>query len=432
MKKHIFVLGLEEYNHRILEHLPGADDWEIHSLLDYDEIRGEDTPDVKELLRRCEERLAAFDGTVDAIIGYFDLPVTVMLPILRARYELPAPSLESVLKCEHKYWSRLEQEKVIPDHIPQFEAFDPFDDEEIQGLSLLFPYWIKPIKSFRSFLAFQINDEHDLSVGIEETRAHIGKITDSFSFFLDRAQLPAEIVETERRSCIAESLLSGSQCTIEGYVYHGTVQVYGVVDSVRESDRSSFSRYEYPSRLPETIQDRMADIAERVLRQIGFDDSPFNIEFFYSQTDNKIYLLEINPRISQSHAEIFEKVNGLSHHEVAVDIAMDRPPHYPLGRGEFEVAAKFMLRHFEDAVVRRVPSEEEIQRAAEEIPGTHVDILVAPGTRLSDLQNQDSYSYELADIYIGASERSQLEERYRRVLEILTFEFEPGAEAYCA
>jgi hypothetical protein len=91
-----------------------------------------------------------------------------------------------------------------------------------------------------------------------------------------------------------------------------------------------------------------------------------------------------------------------------------------------------MLRHFEDAWVTRVPSEDEIRRAAEAVPGTHVDILVSPGTRLSELQNQDSYSYELADIYIGASERSKLEESYRRVLEILTFEFEPGDGAYFA
>lgn len=430
--KNIFVLGLEEYNLDILGHLPGAHNWKIHPLLDYTEMRGENAADVEELIQRCEQRLDSFNASIDAIIGYFDFPVTVMIPILRAKYNLPAPSLESVLKCEHKYWSRLEQKKVIPEHIPRFESFDPFDDVQIANLDLLFPYWIKPVKSFRSFLAFRINDEHDLSTGIEETRAHIQKISDSFSYFLKRVDLPPEIVETEGRSCIAESLLSGSQCTIEGYVYRGEVKVYGLVDSVRESDRSSFYRYEYPSQLPENVQYRMGEAAEKILTQIGFDNSPFNIEFFYNQTENQIYLLEINPRISQSHAEIFEKVNGLSHHEVAVDIAMDRRPIYPLGEGEFAVAAKFMLRHFEDAIVSRAPTKGEIERAVKEIPGTHVDLLVKEGTRLSELKNQDSYSYELADIYIGAMERSELDEHYTRVLEILSFEFEPGEGAYHA
>ncbi|MFP4178458.1 MAG: acetyl-CoA carboxylase biotin carboxylase subunit family protein [Spirochaetaceae bacterium] len=430
MRKNIFVLGLEEYNLHILRSLPGADRWEIHSLLGYGEMRGEDAANVEELVNRCTGRLDSFSGSIDAIIGYFDFPVTVMIPLLRSRYGLPTPTLESVLKCEHKYWSRLEQARVIPEHIPRFYPFDPFDDAQIESLALLFPYWIKPIKSFRSYLAFQINDGNDLQHAIEETRAHIRTISDSFSYFIDQAELPREIAEMEGRSCIAESLLSGSQCTIEGYMYEGELHVYGVVDSVREGDRSSFSRYEYPSQMPEEVQKKMEEIAGKVLRRINFDNSPFNIEFFYNQTDGQVYLLEINPRISQSHGEMFEKVNGLSHHEVALDIAMGRRPEYPLGGGVFKVSAKFMLRHFEDAVLTKVPTQEEIRRAEEEIPGAHIDVLVEAGVRLSDLKNQDSYSYELADIYIGAQERGDLVERYNRVLEIISFEFEPGEESY--
>jgi hypothetical protein len=430
MKKNVFVLGLEDYNLRILHHLPGAAQFEFHPLLSYAEIRGKGTLDIGALLGLCRSRLASFHGSVDAVIGYFDFPVTMMIPLLRKEYGLPSPSLESVLKCEHKYWSRLEQQQVIPEHIPHFEAFDPFDDDQIAGLSLMFPYWIKPVKSFRSFLAYRINDEEDIRASIPEIRRFIPGLSEPFNYFLEQAQVPEHVAAIGGKSCIAESLLSGSQCTLEGYVYNGRVEVYGVVDSVRETDRSSFSRYEYPSRLPQRVQEKMMQAAETVLTGIGFDNSPFNVEFFFNQTEGQVYLLEINPRISQSHAEMFEKVNGMSHHEVAIDIALGREPSYPLGRGEYAVAGKFMLRHFEDAVVTRVPSAEEIARIAEEIPGTGVDILVKEGTRLSELRNQDSYSYELADIYLGASDHEELVVRYQRVLEMLEFRFAPGQESY--
>jgi hypothetical protein len=430
MKKNVFVLGLEEYNLTILRHLPGAAGLEFHALLEYSEIRGKEPLEIAALIELCKRRLSRFPGSVDAIIGYFDFPVTVMIPLLRREYGLPSPSLESVLKCEHKYWSRLEQREVIPEHIPLFAPFNPFDDEEIAALPLMFPYWIKPVKSFRSFLAFRINDEEDIAASIPEIRRDINLISEPFNYFLEHAQLPEAITAAPERSCIAESLLSGSQCTLEGYVYRGAVTVYGVVDSVRETDRSSFSRYEYPSRLPGWVQEKMVEVTEKLLTRIGFDNSPFNIEFFFNQTDGQVYVLEINPRISQSHAEMFEKVNGMSHHEVAIDISLGNEPYYPLGKGEFSVAGKFMLRHFEDAVVTRVPSAEELERIKQEIPGTSVDILVREGTRLAELRNQDSYSYELADIYIGAADQEELLERYHRCLDLLEFRFAPGQEAY--
>lgn len=430
MKKNIFVLGLEPFNRDLLESLPRAHEYTFHPLLTYQEIRGQQSPDIGKLLETAEKRLQEFTGSIDAIIGYFDFPVTNMVPILCRKYGLPAASLESVIKCEHKFWSRIEQKQVIPDHIPYFEPFDPFNDGEIHELSLLFPYWIKPIKSFRSFLAFRINDEIDLENCIAEIRTDIHSIAKPFNYILDLVTLPEEITSLGGRTCIAESLLSGSQCTLEGYVYNHRVHIYGVVDSVREADRSSFSRYEYPSQLPESVQTRMKDITARIMNHIGFNNATFNIEFFYNQTEGTIYLLEINPRISQSHADLFKKVKGSSHHTVMIDLALGQEPTYRLGSGEHLCAAKFMLRHFEDAVVTAIPEAGELKAIEEEMPGTLVDILVQPGTRLSKLKNQDSYSYELADIYIGGENQLDLLEKYNRCVELLTFQFEPSADAY--
>jgi len=45
--------------------------------------------------------------------GYMDFPVSTMLPLICKEFGTRSPSLESLLKCEHKYWSRVEQKKVI-------------------------------------------------------------------------------------------------------------------------------------------------------------------------------------------------------------------------------------------------------------------------------------------------------------------------------
>jgi hypothetical protein len=422
-KKNIFVLGLDDYNLNLLKRIKKAELFEFYALLDYEEIRGIEEYRVKDLLRICAKRIEEWRTKPDAIVGFFDFPVTDMVPILCKKYGLPSTSLESVLKCENKYWSRLEQAKVIPSYIPKFDIFDPFDDKAKENVGLLFPYWVKPIKSWRSYLAFSVNDENSFYEALLEMRKGVEQISKPFHDVMELASIPEEIQISERKCCIAESLLSGSMCTLEGYVHKGEVYIYGVVDSIRDGDRSSFQRYQYPSVLPESVQNEMKEVASKVMKQIDYNQAAFNMEFFYNQTQQSVSLLEVNPRISQSHAALFELVHGESHHAVMVELALGEKPDYELSRGRYPFAAKFMWRMYEDGVVKQVPSQEEIDQIKKEMPFATVEILVKEGVRLSELPNQDSYSYELAEIYLGAANHEELLHKYERCQEILSFEF---------
>jgi len=199
------------------------------------------------------------------------------------------------------------------------------------------------------------------------------------------------------------------------------VVVYGIVDSVREGDRSSFSRYEYPSSLPQEIQFRMADLTRRAITQIGLNNSPFNIEFFYNNTVNQNFLLEINPRISQAHTDIFEKVHGHSHHSIMLNLALGRRPRALEYNGSYRIAANFMLRTYEPGTVSHVPTKEEIQKLNEKYPDFYIKLHVKEGLHLSELRGQDSYSYELANIFLGARNQEELIDKYNDCVEHLGF-----------
>lgn len=429
MAYNVFVLGLDDFNARILRELPRAREYAFHSLLGYEEIRGSDEYPAEQLLRTARERLSAFDGRRDAIIAFFDFPVTTILPILAAEFNMNAPSLESVLKCEHKYWSRLEQRDTIPHFIPQFYGFDPFDEQFLSNAPLLFPFWIKPAKSFRSYLAFRVNDATDFVTSIYSIRQEISKMSAPFAEIMARIDVPDAVAALGPHCCLAESPLSGQQCTVEGYALHGTVDVFGVIDSIREADRSSFSRYEYPSRLPRHVQETMKELATRVVQRIGYDNGPFNVEFFYSQTEDRPYLLEINPRMSQSHAFLFQQVDGASHHQVQIDVALGKEPHLTTGAGPYNKAAKFMMRYHENGTMVRVPSAAELAEIEKQLPGTRVELLVSEGTELASLLNQDSYSYEVADVYVAADSEEELLTRYAKVTELLAFELDTSEES---
>lgn len=422
---HVFVLGTDDFNLIKLKSLRKAENYKFHKLLGYQDIRGSTNYPVQDLLEKAEAQLRAFDKPIAGLIGFYDFPVTDMIPILARKFGLHAPSLQSVIKCEHKYWSRMEQRKAIPQHVPDFCIFDPFSDQARQQIHLPYPFWIKPVKSFRSYLGFRISNDEDFRRAITLTREHISDIAKPFDYLLDYLNMPEKVEEVSGGYCIAEAIISGKQFTVEGYAHGHEIHTYGIIDSYRDPNRSTFSRYEYPSNLPRRVQEQISNAANRFMTQIGFTNGCFNIEFFYEEEDDQLWLLEINPRMSQSHADLFQKVDGDSNHSIMIDVAQGKRPDFPYREGMFNHAAKFMYRKFEDAIVKRVPTAEEIQVIQQKIPGTFVEVLVNEGTRLSNLLNQDSYSFEIADIYVGGQTQKALLENYDQVLALLPFEFEP-------
>jgi biotin carboxylase len=426
-QKNIFVLGLTEIQRGELETVLDADRYAFHSLLDTERLVDTEKIVFHELLDQAHAQLDDFRGSVDAIIAHWDFPTSVLAPILARERGLPAPELKSVLACEDKYWSRLTQREAVPECVPDFAVFDPFTDDPLADIGLEFPFWVKPVKSFASQLGFQIDDADEFADALERIREEIGRVGSPFDEVLDMVELPPEVAATTGTSCLAERVISGVQAAPEGAMSGGRFTVHGVFDMLKDESGHSFSRLEYPSALSEEVQERMISLSERYLRHIGYDDACFNAEFLWDEADDQLWLVEVNTRISQSHSDLFAKVDGVSNHEIAIDVALGRMPAMPQRGGPFTVAAQCHIpwRRDGDGILKRVPTDEEIEQLAERHPETVVELGVEEGDRLSELRNQDSYRYDFGVIYLGADDREQLEERYQACLDELQFEVEP-------
>ncbi len=425
--KNIFVIGLNEFNREKLESLRNPDHFQFHELLSYKEVTEQEEYPVLELLAKAEQRMDEFNGSIDGVLGYMDFPVSTLVPVLSEKFGLRSAPVSSFIKCEHKYWSRLEQQQSIPEHIPQFCLFDPFSENPAGQINLHYPYWIKPVKSFGSHLGFRINNRQDLDEAIPVIREHITRISRPFDLLLDHLQLnmPNEVAGVSGHHFLAESLIGGLQCTMEGCMYENELYVHGIVDSIRYPNRSVFFRYQYPSSLPRKVQRRMETVARTFLRHIGYNNSAFNMEFFWDRRKDKLYMLEVNTRIAQHHSDLFHKVDGVSNHKVPVDLVLGKPPHIPEGKGEFKLAAACFYREFQNAWVSHVPSGPEIAKIEQDYPGTIIQVDVCPDMYLSDLVEQDSYSYILALIYLGADNQKTMLSNYRKCLNLLNITLEP-------
>lgn len=427
MPKNVFVVGMNEFNAERLKRLRSVEDVSFHPLLTSAEVSDTQEFDIQDMLRRAEETLDGFDGSVDAIVGYIDFPVSTMLPLLSQKYGTRNTSLESLLKCEHKFWSRKVMAEVIPDHTPTFTAFDPFDDDALTKIGeagLRFPFFVKPIKSSGSRLGFRIDSPEDFDYAIKAFRAEINSISEPFNYVLDQAKLPEDIKAVEGHYCMAERVIGGRQCTVEGYVHDGDVVIYGTVDSIRYPQVLSFYYYLYPSTLPPGVQETMAEISKKVISHIGYNNAAFNIEYYWDEVQNQIWLLEINTRIAQSHCDLFEMVDGVSHQQITVDLGLGRKPDMPRGKGPENVAAEFFYRvFFNDATVARAPSRAEVEVASETVDGTRIASYVKKGMKLSELPEQDAYSYAVASIWMGAQKQSKLLWNYEQVMKKMNYEF---------
>ena len=189
---------------------------------------------------------------------------------------------------------------------------------------------------------------------------------DEFFLPLDRLLQRHAGIEIGTTRLIAEGLLEGAQVTVEGYAYGGEVHILGVVDSIFFRGTLAFSRFEYPSALPQRVQERMGDIARRLMSGLGFDNFMFNIEMMYDARQDRIAIIEINPRMASQFADLYEKVDGTNAYDVLLDLGTGVRPTPKRRQGKYRFAASCVLRTFEDCIVAALPSEErlaEIERA---------------------------------------------------------------------
>lgn len=364
-------------------------------------------------LEEIEAILAKVQGIeIAAVISSDDYPGSALAAAIAKRLGLPGPDPAVALICQHKYLSRLAQAKLVPDAVPPFALIDIAEQAALPA-GLSFPLFVKPVKSFFSIGAGTVASTSDLAALLPHWAT-----LDQFFLPLDRLlrRYAGASIGTER--LIAEGLLRGEQVTVEGYAHGRVAAIMGVVDSVMFPGTLAFSRFDYPSSLPQSVQERMAGIATTLMEGLGFDNGLFNIEMMYDAEADRIFIIEINPRMASQFADLYEKVDGTSSYTVLLDIAQGRAPRFTPRQGRYGFAASCVLRSFEDHIVAALPSEADLDRLARLYPDIRVELHATVGRKLSD-EFQDGRSYRYGIVNLGGRDRAHVFEQFESCRETL-------------
>jgi biotin carboxylase len=345
------------------------------------------------------------DHAIAAVVSTDDYPGSALAAVLAKELGLPGPDPSVSLICQHKYMSRVAQARIVPEAVP---AFWPIDVAEYAPLpdGIVFPVFVKPMKSFFSIGAQRIDSARELA----EVKHRWAK-RDDFFLPLERLLKREAGIEIGTTRLIAEGLLKGDQVTVEGYAHGGEVTILGIVDSIFFPDTLAFSRFEYPSALPEAVQERMADIARRVMGRFGFDNGLFNFEMMYDARDDRISLIEINPRMASQFADLYEKVDGSNSYEILLDIGTGKAPRPKRRQGPYQFAASYVLRTFQDCLVAALPSEEQLAELESLCPDIRVEVHATAGRKLSD-ELQDGTSFRYGIVNLGGRDRADVLQRF--------------------
>jgi len=346
------------------------------------------------------------DQQLDGVTSSSDYPGCLIASFIADELGLRGPHPHSVLRCSHKYYSRLAQQVAVPEATPGFMLIDP-DALSEEALSLAFPMFVKPVKSYLSMHSRLVASFSELQSFVDSPslRSHLTDFARPFNQLVSRF----DDIEYDGGFLLAEEVLMGQQVTLEGLVSAGETHVLGIVDSVMYEGTTCFARFDYPSSVSAEVADRMADIARRVMTHLGFNDSLFNIEFTYHQAMDAVYIIQINPRMSGQFADLMEAVNGTNTYAFLFALAAgDTLPRIRPG-GSLSVASSFVRRSFRDAEVTAIPDENAVSAVCDRYPITLVKYYHGAGDRLSDNAHQfDGRSYRYAVFNMCAGSKEEL------------------------
>jgi biotin carboxylase len=372
-------------------------------------------------LQIMEALIARHGGAIDGVVSSSDYPGATIAAAMARRLRLPGPAPETVIGCSHKWYSRLAQRESAPEATPRFALIDPRAADPAEGA--FFPCFVKPVKGAFSIMSRRIDSARELREFC--ARPAMDHFLDVWVAMFDRMVTALTPAKIGGRRFLAEELLHGNLVTVEGWSLRGEVEIFGIVDSHVHPETGSFTRFVYPSALPEAVQARMAAIARRVVAHVGLEPALFNVEMIHDPGSDRISIIEINPRIAGQFGDLHAKVDGASSYEHALSIAAGERPRTRRREGPFAVACSEPQRVFRPVRVVAAP-DDDARRAAESLrEGTLVWTAARAGAELSDFERfEDGFSHRYAVVNCGARDAADLDATLAAIRERLGFRFE--------
>jgi hypothetical protein len=371
-----------------------------------------------DVVRFIDVLVERWRGRIDGVFSNNEYFGALVAAAVAERLGLPGTPPAVVVTAQHKYYARIEQRRIAPEAVPEFSVF-PFDISDPEDVGLSFPLYVKPVRATFSVLVRRIEDfaelrRHLTFSWMEELiiRKLVKPFNDLMPVYTD--------FSIDAHHLIAERPVAGQEVNVDGYVRDGNVTFIGLCDAVMFPGTDQFERFVYPSRVPPEVQQRMRDLAERLLSGMGYRHGFFNIEMFWDAATDRIALIEINPRLASQLAGLYRRVDGINPHRMLLDLCTGGVPQSVPTRTGCSVAASLVSRRFDGLPLERDPRPDEIADVRRRFPDAAIMLYLKRGTSLArEMKWLGSYRY--AVVNLGGADEEALNRRYAEIRRQLQF-----------
>jgi hypothetical protein len=367
------------------------------------------TFDVRRFIDRLVRR---HRGRIDGVVSNNEHFGALIAAVVAQRLGLPGTDPAVVIAAQHKYYARCLQARCVPDAVPRYEAL-PYTRAAVTAPRMGFPCFVKPVKATYSVLARRVDSLAQLQALLDFSpleRLILGRLVRPFDDLMP-LYTPFDI---GARAMIAEEIIGGVQVNVDGFVHKGRVTVLGIVDEIMYPGTQAFMRFEYPSRLPPAVQQRMVTLTETLLAGMDYGHGFFNLELMFDPASGAIRVVEINPRMATQIVNLYRRVDGCDPYGMLLDLAAGHTPAAVHGAGEFRAAASFVFRRFDGRAPGRVPGAEQIAAMHRRYPDARLMLYLKRGAGLArEMKWLGSHRY--AVLNLGGRDADDLQARYEMI-----------------
>jgi hypothetical protein len=351
---------------------------------------------------------------------------TLAAALLAEKMGWPGTPPAAVVACQHKLYARQVLQKVYPEANISFQRMPAAYGEPVpDGLS--YPTFVKPVKAAFSVLAKIVHSQEELHqftrFGVYELWV-IKRLVEPFERIAKKI-LPqagsahSMILEAPANTAHAQ------QYSLDGVAFQGKIKPLGVVDSIMYPGTQAFMRFDYPSRLLQSIQQRALDVASKFLKAVGYSHGLFNMEFFYDTESDILTVIEFNPRMASQFADLYLRVDGVDLYAMALELAQGRDPWLlPRTMPTAQIATSAVYRVFDSAqptlqqTIPPMPTDAQLLDLKQQLPD-HL-LLSFPktgGSTARDFKWLGSYRYGI--LHLGGQSEADLESRLETASKLL-------------
>ena len=377
---------------------------------------------VQPYLERTIELINEHPNMYDGVVGTHDSSA-VFAAVICSETGKTFASLQSIINCQNKYISRLKQQEVLPEAVPEFcLALEYLQNPD----RLKAPFFIKPVRANISFGTHLIEtpEELELYSGLEtkDIVAHNQYFLDALSL---RPHMSNGLNIATCNNFLCEGLITGEQVTVDGFVCNGRVTVFGMTKAAFYPGSNSFSHHEFPYSFSPTLDAKIKNGLSRLIPALGIDNSFFNVELRADLEKEAYGILEVNSRIAFQFAKTIELVTGFDPLHLLCDVACNEEPDLTTTEQRtYPLCFNFELHSFEDKRIVRTPTQSGYEAIRLLYPDVHIRNLIYERSNLSDYKhNPESFRYCMLDI--PGNSREEILAAYEHITSLLGYEFEP-------